>query len=899
MTKIVIPKNIEAFINIVISPFNIAKQGKSYSYLDYLSLPVNTRSNDEADVVDIHFTESSLEWLGFHKNEAQYKYNTTTLKAKTESKRPDFVALSTVGPAFVWEDKNTTHDFDEKCLDQLISYTAGTSGYAIWTNAKRLLGFRFDAKGLSQKLVEVDIENLVKNYYSPESNKDIKFKEQILALDLFYILFSRDRFTTFESLLNKICVDEETFIQQSIPISTDVERSQFISGARQVLDHLRLSAFQYIDEAQKQQKELPSRELSLRQEWINSKTNLLNSLSAALTPEKKGAIKNNIENIELRLGSLTENEISFEEILKFGQQKSLKLPNTDRSAFLVWAKTAKSINSALRKIRLESVETRSIVDAYQVWAEGQLIESLTSPEIFAEQVAYVIFIRLLLARILEDKGLLKKRIASDGGITAWRTIIERYLGTTSGIIHADSFLDLLNESLSRYYRHFFQQPVFDWFSPDDYFLVEALEFLSRYNFKSVKSDLLGFTYEEYIDRVARNRKGHFLTRPETVEYILSIAKYEGLNIIGRRFLDPSCGSGSFIVHALGHYRDSVIVAIKKKYSISEDDTNINNAGRLEIAQTMVSAAVDLFYGMDIDPFPCYLAELNILIQLLEDLHLLWENGLGNTIERFHIYITDSLALPDSVLNSTLEAIDNHDFPKSMAEDVVDDTFMIKAKSDDYASGFNYVIANPPYINRRQENIEEDYSSYPFFTETLSGDTNTYLLFLRLGIHYLAAGGTLCYIVPLTILGDASSKAIRKILTTHNFTPFALTRFYTGNVLFPGIDQATAIVAVTRETVNEIQISGGYTIADAETNKTLVANSEVLLSYNSGMTWQPWLVSPDSRAYHTQKQVKDLTGKLSQVIDAWFEVRQGDVNATHANPFRVGLSEKIGKVKGIV
>jgi len=63
MTKIVIPKNIEAFINIVISPFNIAKQGKSYSYLDYLSLPVNTRSNDEADVVDIHFTESSLEWL--------------------------------------------------------------------------------------------------------------------------------------------------------------------------------------------------------------------------------------------------------------------------------------------------------------------------------------------------------------------------------------------------------------------------------------------------------------------------------------------------------------------------------------------------------------------------------------------------------------------------------------------------------------------------------------------------------------------------------------------------------------------------------------------------------------------------------------------------------------------
>ena len=68
--------------------------------------------------------------------------------------------------------------------------------------------------------------------------------------------------------------------------------------------------------------------------------------------------------------------------------------------------------------------------------------------------------------------------------------------------------------------------------------------------------------------------------------------------------------------------------------------------------------------------------------------------LGSTIERFHIYITDSLALPESVLSSTMAAVDHHDFPRSIAEEVVDETFIIKAKSRDYASGFSYVEVVP-------------------------------------------------------------------------------------------------------------------------------------------------------------------------------------------------------------
>ena len=884
----------QSFIDAVIKPFKVSVKGASYSYLEYLALPAAVRSNDEADVVDVRFTESALEWLGFRKTEGHYKYNTTSTTPKTESWRPDFVTFGTVGNAFVWEDKNTTEEFDEDYLAKLRQYTAGSAGYAVWSNARQIIGLRFDAKGQCQQLVEVDVKSLAEYAGSDEKTNKGQVKTQVSALELFYVLFSRDRFTLFESLLNKVCIDEKTFLDQARLLIDAGEREEFIAGARQVLEHLRLAALQSITLALRHQEDIPNKEATLRKEWTEKKRALVdNYLSAAVTLEKRQSLKNAIDSIELRLGVMSENELSAEDFEGLCKTGSKRLSATDRAALQTWLKNAKSINGALRKLRLESVEPRRVADAFQVWAERQPIADLVSPDIFAEQVAYVVFVRLLLARVLEDKGLLDRRIASDGGLTAWREIVVRYLGPAGGTIHADSFLSLLSESLSRYYRHFFQQPVFDWFKPDDYLLVETLEFLNRYNFKAIESDLLGFTYEEYIDRVARNKKGHFLTRPEVVDYMLDLAGYSEVATLGRRLLDPACGSGSFLVHGLRRYREALISAICQKNSIDRAQALNQDVLRQEIAQQTLQAATNLFYGMDIDPFPCYLAELNILIQLLEDLHYLWKKGISCSIERFHIYTTDSLALPASVLGSTTAAADNHDFPRDLAEDVVDETFVIKAKSGDYGAGFSYVISNPPYINRRQEELGADYASYPFFSEALSGDTNTYLLFLRLGMHYLAQAGTLCFIVPLTILGDLSGKAIRSLFTSSGFMPAAITRFYTGNVLFPGIDQATSIICAMRRPVEVINVAGGETIAQAKETQAKLAKDVVISAYHTDMHWRPWLVSPDTRAYHTWEQAKQLNGRLSKIIDAWFETRQGDVNATHANPFRVGPKSALG------
>jgi len=74
-----------------------------------------------------------------------------------------------------------------------------------------------------------------------------------------------------------------------------------------------------------------------------------------------------------------------------------------------------------RQADLQQIEARRITTAAEVWkTRYKVIETEATGEAqrlqsYAEQVAYTFFLRLLLARILEDRGLLP-RLTSDGGL---------------------------------------------------------------------------------------------------------------------------------------------------------------------------------------------------------------------------------------------------------------------------------------------------------------------------------------------------------------------------------------------------------------------------------------------------------------------------------------------------
>ena len=894
-----IDQALQSFQQAVIDRFQIMAGERLCGYRDYLAIPASSdiRHGDEANAVDQQFTRFLLEWLGF--SPADWTYNQPQSGTGKKLNRPDYSVRGSIGVAFIVEDKNSSLDFDnDEHLKQMRRYCLGTAGYAVWCNMRRVLAVRFiPGNALTHDvLVDISIEEL----FGPQPALAIQAGVQATNLALFQLLFSKDRFTRFKKLIDEISVDEQTFTNRATALDTTQAIDHFINGSRQTLNHLKLAAFSQIQEAIARSKHITEREKFLRREWNEVAEDFTRRITYALISDP---VQEAIARLTPRLGELAQEEIrSIGEVLKQACGKTIgmaRFTTTLSPLFENWLERALHINSALLAQRFESASPFRIVEAFQVWSERQSDIEDVKPETFAEQVAYVYFVRLLLVRVLEDKHILTPRLASDGGFLEWSQYVERHFRELDSVsVLNEIFSAILARKASNYYLHFFQQAVFDWFNPEDFLLVETLEFLCRYNFQQINSDIIGFTYEAYIERNARDRKGHFLTREDVVEYMLDLLDYNGPQIIGRRILDPASGSGSFLVHAARRYRTALTTYFCNSRGLPDSEASLQSDPELHksFASRYLQDLTTLFYGMELNPFACYLAEMNLLIQSLDDLMALQKANDMQPIERFRIYNTDSLDVPREVLDSTASNSDAGRIivPDRLSYRLTDEAYPIKASLNSYTDGFSYIISNPPYVSSKQEEMDtRRYRNAEFYKVMLSGDMNLYLLFLRLGLYYLAEYGQMIFIVPLTLLGDKSASAARKQLKTPPFSPSVIVRFYRGDILFPGVDQAVAIVRVNRSlSVSSIQVSGGITISEARAAQVSVPANQVIEAVPQNHIWQGnWLVAQDSQSWGIWEHVKRISSNLTTLfeglLDATFDRKQGDVNATYLNPLRIG------------
>ncbi|RZN38792.1 MAG: SAM-dependent DNA methyltransferase, partial [Methanophagales archaeon ANME-1-THS] len=76
-------------------------------------------------------------------------------------------------------------------------------------------------------------------------------------------------------------------------------------------------------------------------------------------------------------------------------------------------------------------------------------------------------------------------------------------------------------------------------------LAEIILTLYKFDFSEIVGDPLGTLYQRYFDKETRKALGEFYTPLEVVTYILDAVSYEGRSILGKRLLDPACGSGTF------------------------------------------------------------------------------------------------------------------------------------------------------------------------------------------------------------------------------------------------------------------------------------------------------------------------------------------------------------------
>ncbi len=173
--------------------------------------------------------------------------------------------------------------------------------------------------------------------------------------------------------------------------------------------------------------------------------------------------------------------------------------------------------------------------------------------------------------------------------------------------------------------------------------LDLYVFIIRYNFKTVKQDIFGTVYENYLKERYReddSKKWQVFTPPDIVEYMLEEVGYtekyiqttiesygvsairsilaewapigkseyspeeiekQYFNIPGLSIIDPACGSGTFLYKAASRIVNAI------------NQIDLTSREKWLLAEALI---INNIVGFDIEAFPLYLAEMNILMTLL-------------------------------------------------------------------------------------------------------------------------------------------------------------------------------------------------------------------------------------------------------------------------------------------
>lgn len=765
------------FNDFVIAFFGIFthKQFRSDDFLTYLQKP--RRTGDEASVVDNTLISPLLGLLGFSQGEQVYNQN-------NKNGRPDFApTLTDAGVCFVVENKSTAleltldPDDPESHLAQLLGYLRSLGLRAGWLcNGKRLMVWRMDNPQTPTCALDFSIADAVAEWENGGAESLSPANRN--GLLLLWESFQKATFADWQRVEQTLAVDLPDWEVQALPIGNHPANQELLVGAvKNLLHDLQAEALRFL-EAHLSRFDIYARRNALiddndgldAESEINQKrARVLGSLKTiaplvGLDEEETDGIKN-------ALLALKSSPHAFRNTTELLDSVRTTLNTARARKFAASEKTVKAwakfdnelgpLGDSLREygntlfafhqrqaiLRHDNRDAIALRENYDLWkslVQETMLSGMSEAEQqseFALQATYVTFIRLLLIRVCEDKGILPFRFLSNGGLKHWQEDMERYFLFATGNPY-NTLLDMAFQNAQNIYAHFFTgRELFNWYTMDRLRFVRVLQQLSRFNFADVDSDIIGTIYNTYVERKEKKKKGQYYTPPEIVRYILDEAGYLApASIIGanKRLIDPACGSGTFLVEAARR----LIAAYKHRGTSTP--------------RAILSSLRENIYGFDLNPFACYLAEVNLLIQSLDLVKLaIAENTPPKPpqLQRFHIYNVDALSPASGILYyaraNTL-----------MAEelDVVD---LIKDRKDGYEAGFAFVVANPPY----GAGLSESYKAFLrlWWPDVFRGKPDTYVFFFALALKLLGANGKLGFITPNTYLMGTNTDKLRNEL----------------------------------------------------------------------------------------------------------------------------------------
>lgn len=302
--------------------------------------------------------------------------------------------------------------------------------------------------------------------------------------------------------------------------------------------------------------------------------------------------------------------------------------------------------------------------------------------------------------------------------------------------------------------------------------LDVFVFIKKYNFSNVHNEIFGYIYENYLKELYdEEEKGQYFTDPLLVDFMLDHIGYSHNEIVKRHrndptgnslsIIDPACGSGTFLYSIVSRLLNSLPHGSERESRYIEKLTNNH------------------VFGLDIDEFPLYLAEMSIIMRLLP---IIINETYNNPIEKKIKLFETKDSISEFIGDDLGQRLEISSFMR--------DEFDLKECKDSLKNNniprrrFDYVIGNPPYIGYNKASkagiqifklIKEkgEYKNvylsdiYGMNLHSIPGkpkrnrpNPNLYAFFIALGLHLLKPGGKLCYIIPQTLLNSGALDTLR-------------------------------------------------------------------------------------------------------------------------------------------
>lgn len=264
------------------------------------------------------------------------------------------------------------------------------------------------------------------------------------------------------------------------------------------------------------------------------------------------------------------------------------------------------------------------------------------------------------------------------------------------------------------------------FSP--YLISKCVEYLQSFSFHKNRYknvDILGEFYEMVIRDAFKQTKGLFLTHPNIVLFIMSVLEVE--NVVKSKLknptednryrlpfvIDPSCGTGTFLVHYM-QYVQKFINENHTKIAGGDEDVK-DFIERHILDKNAYKWVIDYVYGIDNESVIATACQINLILHGDGSTNIYNSDGLNSFADYGKMAVTGAV----NILSSSIS-------PKT------------PYYGKDSINKFDFIISNPPFnVNINRGNIQDNFE--------IKGKSEAY--FLERWYQLLKPEGRLGVVLP--------------------------------------------------------------------------------------------------------------------------------------------------------